>query len=156
MGESTPDSSHNQRVGKGPTPPASAASAGHSPPGVGGGPGYLGYLHFDMPGAGWGLTAISAAVCHGPLSSGARLLQPQPSFLGPRLPSRGLWTHVSTSTEESAGALTRQHKDPSPGSCGGHIPSCPPGRYLSLQVLRFGKMTSWTRKPCVLASPDVW
>ena len=122
MGESIPDSSCNQRVEKGPTPPALAASAGHSPSGVGDGPGYLGYLHFYMPGAGWGLTAVSAAVCHGPPSSSAHLLQPQPSFLGPHLPSRGLWTHVSTSTEEYAGALTRQHKDPGPGSCGWHIP----------------------------------
>ena len=122
MGESIPDSSCNQHVEKGPTPPALAASAGYSPSGVGGRPGYLGYLHFYVPRAGWGLTAISAAVCHGPPSSSARLLQPQPSFLSPRLPSRGLWTHVSTSTEESAGAMTRQHKDPSPGSCGWHIP----------------------------------
>lgn len=137
---------------KGPTPPALAASAGPSPPGAGGGLGYLGYLHFDMPGAGWGLTAISVAVFHGPHFSSACLLQPQPSFLSPRLPSRGLWTHVSTSTEESAGALTRQHRDPGPGFHGWYIPSCPPGCYLSLQVLRFGKMTSWTRQLCILGS----
>ena len=152
MGESIPDISCNQCMEKGSTPPALAASAGPSPPGAGGRPRYLSYLHFDMPGAGWGLTAISVAACHGPPSPSACVLQPQPSFLGPCLPSWGLWTHVSTSTEESAGALTRQHRDPGPDFHGWYIPSCPPGRYLSLQILRFGKMTSWTRQPCILGS----